>query len=72
MLERVREGELEDGRYGLWGNVTLPGPSVASHVERLFGFVVEERFRCKRQGCTAGVCCRYERHFVWRIWRVEQ
>ena len=67
-LDQAATGEVEDGRYGMWRDVRMVGPPVACHVDRIFGFVVEERLRCKREGCRAAVSCRYERHFLWRLW----
>ena len=45
-LDRARVWEIEARRCSGWGGVQLTTP-VATHVERLFGFVRETRRRCR-------------------------
>ena len=64
-LDRARGVELEALRFGTWGFVQLPGMAVATHVDRLFGFVREERVRCMR--CRGQVRCSYVRELALRV-----
>ena len=47
-LEAMRVLEVRAGRCGAWD---LPGDPLASHVDRIFGFLVEERWMCKSCKC---------------------
>ena len=64
LLMRIRQDECEAGRVGVWGDVQTD-ENVATHAERIFGFVRETRRHCT-------VCARpvtrawYESEHVWR------
>lgn len=64
LLSQLRRGELHAMRSGPWHDVRLPDLPAATHVDRLFGFVREERLRCRR--CRQ-VRCKYERDFILRV-----
>ena len=64
LLMQLRRGELQAMRCGAWHDVRLTDLPVATHVDRLFGFVREERLRCRR--CRQ-VRCKYERDFILRV-----
>ena len=64
LLNKLRVGEVSAMRCGPWPDVSLPDMPVATHVDRLFGFVREERLRCRR--CRR-VRCKYERDFILRL-----
>ena len=49
MLDALHEGELAAGRRADW----LGAPVAATHVDRLFGFVLEKRLRCESCGDLA-------------------
>ncbi len=46
LLDALHEGELAAGRRADW----LGAPGEATHVDRLFGFVLEKRLRCESCG----------------------
>jgi len=62
---KARKLEIEAGRYGLYGHVQIDRP-VATHVDRIFGFVRETRRRCT-------VCLEpkvrtwFSHEYVWRV-----
>ena len=45
-LDKVRSDEIAARRCARWGHVRVTGQPVATHVDRLYGFVLEERHRC--------------------------
>jgi hypothetical protein len=65
LLVRIRSDERDAGRFGQWGDVQID-ERIATHTERIFGFVRETRRRCT-------VCARavtrawYESDRVWRV-----
>ena len=60
-----REHEILAGRCGSWSNVQSDKP-VATHGDRVFGFVRETRRRCKVCSC-AGLRSWYAEEKVWRL-----
>ena len=65
-LTRVHELECDAGRCAMWGNVQNERP-VATHVDRLFGFVRETRRRCKV--CELPVVRSwFSRETFWRLY----
>jgi len=43
--DRARIAEISAGRFGYWGGLQIENPK-ATHVDRIFGFVLETRRRC--------------------------
>jgi hypothetical protein len=43
--DRARIAEISAGRFGYWGGLQIEDPK-ATHVDRIFGFVLETRRRC--------------------------
>ena len=64
-LARARDCDRAAGRYDTWGHVQLSDSPVATHADRLFGFVREERLQCRR--CHGAVRTKYIRDFVLRV-----
>ena len=64
-LDKVRQSEIAAGRCARWGHVRLTGPRVATHVDRLYGFVLEERRRCT--GACQRVMSWYTGEFVLKL-----
>ena len=51
--------EVDAGRVAPWVGMGLDGDEVVTHVDRVFGFLVEERWVCS--GClSAGRCFRHD------------
>ena len=58
LLGALRDREVAAGRSADWAGVGLDDGK-ASHVERLFGFVLERRNRCEACGELAATAVRY-------------
>jgi len=63
-LDRARSVEIAAGRCGAWGGLQMDRP-VATHVERIFGFVRETRRRCLQ--CRGNVRSWYSSECVLRL-----
>ena len=60
----MRDAEVVVGRCGKWTGVGTQGASVATHVDRIFGVLVEERRECT---CCKAVGRSFERQFVYDL-----
>ena len=63
-IDRARAREIEAGRHGPWDGVQLTY-RVATHVDRVFGFVQETRRRCKE--CRGQVQSWFSSECVLRV-----
>ena len=67
-IDRASAGEIEAGMRGPWEGVQLTY-RVATHVERIFGFVQETRRRCKE--CRGPVLSCFSSECVLRVLPTE-
>ncbi len=63
LLEHLRVCEVQAWRFVSWTGVGCD----ATHVERLFGFVLEKRLRCGGCGVAAKVRCAYSADCVLHL-----
>ena len=63
-LVKLRQQEIHVNRYGFWGGVQIDR-AVATHADRIFGFVRETRRRCSR--CAGSVRSWYSCEHVLRL-----
>ena len=66
LLDALRDRAMTAGRFTDWAGAGL-GDGKASHVERLFGFVLEQRSRCDACGDSAATAVRYSFDRVLRL-----
>ena len=66
LLYALRDREVTAGRFADWAGAGL-GDAKASHVERLFSFVLEQRSRCDACGGSAATAVRYSFDRVLRL-----
>ena len=66
LLDALRDGEVAAGRFADWPGVGL-GANKVSNVERLFGFVLEQRSRCVACGDFAATVVRHDGDRVLRL-----